>query len=760
MTGDQRSTSIKGLRPTTVYTVRLYGVAKGQRTKPLTSVVTTTASTGTVIMEPSEQKELGNISALALTPHSVRLSWAAQRDYDSYVVQYRARGSELVQKQSLSGQTRSHVITGLRPTTKYTFYLYGVSSGRHTTPLSTTVTTADSPDEVSPTAKTPVRPGVSHITADSLQLSWMVGRVYELFLIQYRAHGFQTVSNLTVAGDQRSFFITGLRPSTKYTIYLYGVFQGQVTKLMAFVASTTVKEGVRPSEVKGLGSLSVSNITADSLELSWSTQWAFDSYVIQYRAQGSEEVRKLRVSGNRRSYVLIGLRPTTKYAIYIYGVSRGRHTKPLSIVVMTTASIDTNGVKPSRLRKLIRLSGNNVTQDSLQIFWAAESGFDSFLIQYRVEGSEEVQNFTVPAHQHSSFIEGLRPGTKYLVSLYGLSGSRRTRPLTTIITTAASAEKELVKSGKFGSLSFSNITADSLLLSWSADTVFDSFLIQYKAQGSELLQNITVTGDRRSALITGLRPTTNYTIYLYGVSNGQLSRPLVALLTITAVPVHTIGVSALGRLSVSDINTHSLKLSWAVEEGTFDSFLVQYRDSEGQLGVKEVTVPGNLRSVSIGDLAPSTEYLISLYGMLQNQQTEPIPIVARTARESPSRLSFSDLTDSSVTIHWAVPSAPVDSFKIFYVPTKQGEPRSMVIAGRNTNVTLRDLLPDTQYEVNLVAVRGATESPPILDHFTTAPDAPTNLKAVNVSETMALLVWRPAIAPIDHYTITYSSKAG
>ncbi|XP_059495455.1 tenascin-X-like isoform X16 [Stegostoma tigrinum] len=760
VTGDQRSAFIKGLRPTTIYTVRLYGVAKGQRTKPLTSQATTAASTGSVVMEPSERKELGSLSALALTPHSVRLSWTTHRDYDSYVVQYRAQGSELVQKQSLRGHSQSHVITGLRPTTKYTFYLYGVLSGRHTTPLSTTITTAGSTDEVSPTARAPVPPGVSHITAHSLQLAWTVGRVYEYFLIQYRAHGSQSWSNLTVAGDQRSFFITGLRPSTKYTIYLYGAFQSQVTKLTAFVASTTVKEGVRPTQVKALGSLSVSNITADSLELSWSTPWAFDSYVIQYRAQGSEDVRKLRVSGKRRSYVLVGLKPTTKYTIYIYGVYRGRHASPLSIVVMTTVSIDTNGVKPSRLSKLIRLSGNNVTQDSLQIFWAAESGFDSFLIQYRVEGSEEVQNFTVPAHQHSSFIEGLRPGTKYLISLSGLSGSRRTRPLTTVITTAASAEKELVKSGTFGSLSFSNITADSFLLSWSADTVFDSFLIQYKAQESELLQNVTVTGDRRSALITGLRPTTNYTIYLYGVSSGQPSRPLVALLTITAVPVHTVGVSALGRLSVSDVNTRSLKLSWAVEEGGFDSFLVQYRDSNGQLEVKEVTVPGNLRSVSITDLTPNTEYLVSLYGVLQNRRTEPIPIVARTAQESPSRLSFSDLTDSSVTVHWAALSAPVDNFKISYVPRKRGELRSVVIDGTKTSITLRDLLPDTPYEVTLVFVRGPTESPAILDRFTTAPDAPTDLKAVNVTEVMALLVWRPAIAPIDRYTITYSSKAG
>ncbi|XP_078073378.1 tenascin-like [Mustelus asterias] len=651
--GDQRSSFVKGLRPTTVYTVHLYGVTKGQRTKPLTSIVTTAASTGAIVTEPSQTVELGGLSALPLTPHSVRLSWFTKRDFDSYAVQYRAQGSEEVQKLSLSGHSRSHTITGLRPTTKYTFYLYGVSSGRHTTPLSTAATTKGTP-------------------------------------------------------------------------------------------------------VRALGSLSVSNITADSVELSWSTQWPFDSYVIQFRAQGSEEVQKLRVTGNRRSYILLGLKPTTKYTIYVYGVAGGRHTSPLSIVVTTTVSIDTNGVKPSRLSKLIRLSGNNVTQDSLQIFWAAESGFDSFLIQYRVEGSKEVRNFTVPAHRHSSFIEGLRPSTKYLISLYGISGSKRTRPLTTIITTAASADKEEAKSGKFGSLSFSNITADSLLLSWTAETVFDSFLIQYKSQGSETLQNITVTGDRRSTYITGLRPTTNYTIYLYGVSGGQFSRPLVALLTITAIPIHTVGFSTLGRLSVSDVDTHSLKLTWTVEEGAFDSFLVQYRDSQGRLGAKEVTVPGNLRHVAITDLIPGTEYLISLYGVLKNQQTEPIPIVARTAREIRSRLRFTDLRDTSVTVHWAVPSTPVDTFKIFYVPTKQGEPKSVIIDGGKTNITLKGLVPDTQYEVNLVAIQGAVESSPVLDHFTTAPDAPAALKAVNVSETVALLTWRPAITPVNHYIITYS----
>uniref|UniRef100_UPI00398E45AC tenascin-X-like n=1 Tax=Pristiophorus japonicus TaxID=55135 RepID=UPI00398E45AC len=748
--GDRRASLIKGLRPSTVYTIRIYGVSGGQLTESLTSVVTTAASTGTIVAE------LGALAASAVTPHSVRLAWVSERDYDSYVVQYRAQGSEEVQKLAVTGDRRSHTVAGLRPTTKYTFYLYGVSSGRHTTPLSAAATTTD---VGSPPPRAPVRPGVSSISATSLQLSWTVGRVYELFLVQYRAHGSQSMVNLTVAADQRVFQITGLRPSTKYTIHLYGVLESQLTKLMAFVASTTVKEGVRPSHVRALSSLSVSNITADSVELVWSTAWSFDSVVIQYRAQGSEHVQKLRLSGNRESYILLGLRPTTKYTIYVYGVSRGRHTSPLSIVVTTTVSVDTNGIKPSRLSKLIRLSGNNVTQDSFQIFWAAESGFDSFLIQYRVEGSEEAQNLTIPGDRQSSFIKGLRPGTKYLVSLYGVSGSRQTRPLTTIITTAASTVKAGVTPGTFGSLSFSNITADSLQLSWITERVFDSFLIQYRAQGSEVVQNITVHGDSRSAYITGLRPTTNYTIYLYGVSGGQLSRPLVALLTITAVPVRKASVSTLGRLSASDVGQDSLKLSWIVEEGAFDSFLVQYRDAQGRLGPKEVTVAGNLRNIPIAGLKPNTEYHISLYGMLDGQQTEPVFIVARTAGESQSGLRFTDLRDTAVTVNWAAASVPVDTFKIFYVPTDKGEPRSVTTDGGRINITLTSLLPATQYEINLVPVRNRIESPPILDHFTTTPDAPSDLKAVNISESLAHLVWRRPTAAIDHYVITYSTRA-
>ncbi|XP_032872804.1 tenascin-R-like isoform X2 [Amblyraja radiata] len=160
-----------------------------------------------------------------------------------------------------------------------------------------------------------------------------------------------------------------------------------------------------------------------------------------------------------------------------------------------------------------------------------------------------------------------------------------------------------------------------------------------------------------------------------------------------------------------------MRLAWTVEEGAFDSFLVSYRDSMARLAARELTVPGSSHHVTITDLSPSTEYLLSLHGVLEGRKTDPIPITARTS-----------------------------------------EPLSRSVDGTRTNVTLSSLAPGARYEVNLVPVRGGVESPPILGHFTTAPDPPSRLKAVNVSQTRALLQWKAAAAPVDHYVVSYKAQ--
>lgn len=40
------------------------------------------------------------------------------------------------------------------------------------------------------------------------------------------------------------------------------------------------------------------------------------------------------------------------------------------------------------------------------------------------------------------------------------------------------------------------------------------------------------------------------------------------------------------------------------------------------------------------------------------------------------------------------------------------------------------------------------------------PDPPTDLHAINITDSRALLLWRPALAPVDNYVIVYGSEKG
>ncbi|KAJ8286406.1 hypothetical protein GJAV_G00038910 [Gymnothorax javanicus] len=61
------------------------------------------------------------------------------------------------------------------------------------------------------------------------------------------------------------------------------------------------------------------------------------------------------------------------------------------------------------------------------------------------------------------------------------------------------------------------------------------------------------------------------------------------------------------------------------------------------------------------------------------------------------------------------------------------------------------------YLVTVVAVRGLEESEPGANSLTMALDMPTGLRAVNITDSEALLLWQPAIATVDGYVITYSA---
>lgn len=77
----------------------------------------------------------------------------------------------------------------------------------------------------------------------------------------------------------------------------------------------------------------------------------------------------------------------------------------------------------------------------------------------------------------------------------------------------------------------------------------------------------------------------------------------------------------LGELWVTDPTLDSLRLSWTVPEGHFDSFVVQFKDRDGP---QMVPVEGHKHSVTITPLDPARKYRFLLYGFLGKRRHGPL----------------------------------------------------------------------------------------------------------------------------------------
>lgn len=90
----------------------------------------------------------------------------------------------------------------------------------------------------------------------------------------------------------------------------------------------------------------------------------------------------------------------------------------------------------------------------------------------------------------------------------------------------------------------------------------------------------------------------------------------------------------LGELWVTDPTPDSLRLSWTVPEGHFDSFVVQFKDRDGP---RMVSVEGHERSVTISPLDSGRKYRFLVYGLLGKRRHGPLTAEGTTGEGSPCR---------------------------------------------------------------------------------------------------------------------------
>lgn len=86
-----------------------------------------------------------------------------------------------------------------------------------------------------------------------------------------------------------------------------------------------------------------------------------------------------------------------------------------------------------------------------------------------------------------------------------------------------------------------------------------------------------------------------------------------------------------GMLTISGITPDGFDLSWKLKaHGGYDSFALEYKDTQQLWDVKEVQLPGDAHGSRIHGLTASTQYQIKLYGITGSQRAALLEAVAVT----------------------------------------------------------------------------------------------------------------------------------
>uniref|UniRef100_A0AAY4EAU6 Tenascin C n=1 Tax=Denticeps clupeoides TaxID=299321 RepID=A0AAY4EAU6_9TELE len=691
---------VDGLTPDTEYEVLLVSRRGGVSSEPASKNFITDLDA------PRDVQVVGH------TENSITLEWMnSQAPVDGYRLKYGPVSTSAHSEDQVSrgpGYTTRATLTGLKPGTEYGIGVTGVKRERESLPATANaVTDLDAPRDLE----------VADSTETSMTLVWKRPRakISNYRLVFVSADGRR--EEVDVPSAATTYTLNNLTPGVRYSISLTAE-RGRKKSEPAMLSAST-ESNPELSAVTGVDENIISFLPIDNPDT-------------QFSGIGVEDQ-----TGTLAVSDIGDLKPGMQYEVSLYGMVDGEQSPPVLVLANTTKGTMESPTMGS-------LTVSDVSWDSFNVSWTVEEDdFESFVIEVEnAEGGPERQNLSLSGDALSLFMSGLSPSTTYLISLYGVyRGSVLGLYVGNI--TSETAQPDL------SGLVVSNITSDRLSLLWrTGEKAFDNFIVEVResALPSQAMGR-TLPGGARSTVLTGLKGNTRYNIKLYANSGGQNTAPLTAVATTEAEP-------EIEHLFVSDVTPESFRLAWTAEEDVFDRFVIKVRDSRKLAHPQEYNVAGDERTKVLTNLMGGTEYDIELYGVTLEHRSQPITAVARTGRVG---IRFSEITDTSGRVHWTIPHAKVDTYRVTYRPLQEGNPTTVIVDGTDSQTILPNLIPGETYHVTVTAVKGLEESDPVTDTLTTALDMPRSLTAVNITDSDALLLWQPSVATVDGYVITYTT---
>ncbi|XP_023125218.2 tenascin isoform X4 [Amphiprion ocellaris] len=569
---------------------------------------------------------------------------------------------------------------------------------------------------------------VVEVTPESVDLSWENEMRVTEYLITYvptAAGGLEL--DMRVPGDQKMATVRELEPGVEYLISVYAVLSNKKSVPVSARVATHLPE---PEGLK------FKSVRETSVEVQWDPlDIPFDGWNLIFRNTKEEDGEILNSLGRpETTFEQSGLGPGQEYEVKLEVVKNSKRGPPASKNVVTM--IDA----PSQV------DVRDVTDTTALVTWFQPvADVDGVRVSYGPNSNPAARSVVELSSTDTQYhLGGLTPDTQYEVSLTARRGDQASIPIYESFLTDLDAPRDLQTV---------ELTDESITLEWkNSQAHVDNYRIKYgPLSGGDHGELLFPPGpkDSTQAKITGLRPGTEYGMGVTAVKDERESLPT----TTNAVTA----LDAPKELTVVEVTETTMILEWKRPLAKLDSYRLVYISADGHRA--EDVVPSSSESHTLRALTPGMLYTISITAERGRRTSVPATISAPTDLGSPKGIRFSDVTDTSATVHWVTPRARVDSYQVTYVPAHGGNAKTLTVDGSESQTVLPNLTPGVTYEVTVVAVKGQRESEPGSDSVTTALDKPRGLTAVNITDTEALLLWQPAIATVDGYVITYTADS-
>uniref|UniRef100_A0A8B9WN59 Tenascin-N n=1 Tax=Bos mutus grunniens TaxID=30521 RepID=A0A8B9WN59_BOSMU len=390
---EQNSTVLTGLRPGEAYEVYVWAERGNQGSKK----VDTTALTD--IDSPK------NLVTEQVTENTATISWdPVQAVIDRYLVRYTSADGD-TREVPVGKEQSSTVLTGLRPGVEYTVHVWAQNGDRESRKADTKAPTdIDSPQNLV----------TKQVTENTATISWdPVQAVIDRYLVRYTSADGDT-REVPVGKEQSSIVLTGLRPGVEYTVHVWAQKGDRESRK----ADTKA-----PTEIDSPQNLMTEQVTENMATVSWApVQAVIDRYLVRYTSADGD-TREVPVGKEQSSTVLTGLRPGVEYTVHVWAQKGDRESRKAD----TKAPTD---IDPPQ-----NLHPSAVTQSGGVLTWTPPSAeIDGYILTYQFPDGT-VKEVQLGRGDQRFELQGLEQGVTLPVSLIAFKGDRRSRSVSTNLST-------------------------------------------------------------------------------------------------------------------------------------------------------------------------------------------------------------------------------------------------------------------------------------------------------------------------------------